>query len=100
MVRDKDGNPKVDDPATLHPIQIMMLTVAEREALGLWAGAYGIGGNGLNRLTKISDGVYKSEDDAQTINEVYDNEIYARLPLRVTVPIGGKFNLEGEKIWD
>lgn len=35
IVRDKNGKPKVDDPSTLHPAQIAMLTKEEREELGL-----------------------------------------------------------------
>lgn len=35
LVRDKDGNPKIDDPSSLHPSQIAMLTPQERSAFGL-----------------------------------------------------------------
>ena len=38
LVRDKDGNPKVDNPTSLHPSQIAMLTPDERKALGLKQG--------------------------------------------------------------
>lgn len=35
IVRGPDGKPKVDDPATLHPVQIGMLTPDERAELGI-----------------------------------------------------------------
>jgi len=35
LVRDKNGRPKVDDPKSLHPEQIKMLTPEERVELGL-----------------------------------------------------------------
>jgi hypothetical protein len=35
IVRDKNGRPKVDDPSTLHPEQIKMLTPQECADLGI-----------------------------------------------------------------
>lgn len=35
LVRDKDGRPKIDDPSTLHPSQIAMLTPEERAEFGV-----------------------------------------------------------------
>ena len=35
LVRDKDGRPVIDDPKTLHPAIVAMLTEAEKAELGV-----------------------------------------------------------------
>jgi len=88
IVRDKDGNPKVDDPTTLHPLQIAMLTQAEKTAFGLWDGAFAQDAQGFKRLTKTANG-YDAVDALVAVSMVFDGSDTFRLPERVDVPAGG-----------
>ncbi len=90
LVRDKNGVPRVDDPATLHAVQIMMLTVEEREALGLWTGPFVLDAQGQKRV-RATDTGYEAVDKIVAASVVIDENGQFRLPHRIDVPIGGAF---------
>lgn len=70
LVRDKDGNPKVDDPSGLPPEMIMMLTQSEKEGFGLWTGPLARDAEGVKRL-EVVEGGYKAVDDLVAANVLY-----------------------------
>jgi hypothetical protein len=90
LVRDKNGVPRVDDPSSLHPVQVMMLTPEERKALGLWAGAFVADAQGFKRVRRVSGG-YEAVDKIVAASVVIDENGQFRLPHRIDVPIGGAF---------
>lgn len=82
VVRDKNGNPRVDDPNTLHPIQIGMLSTAERQNLGLWTGCFCRDAAGYKRMTKVDEGVYQAEEPIRAISEIFDGTDVYRVAER------------------
>jgi len=72
LVRDgTTGKPKVDDPATLHPIQLGMMTEAERLEFGLHPGPYAIDAQGVKKLEKVAGG-FKALEPLVACNVVID----------------------------
>jgi hypothetical protein len=73
LVRDSvTGKPKVDDPSTLHPVQLGMMSEAERTELGVWPGCWARDAQGYKRLTKLGDLLYRAEDNLVAVSEVFD----------------------------
>ena len=85
LVRDKDGNPKVDDPERLPPELVMMLTEAEKTALGVWTGPLVRDAEGVKRLTKE----YLVVDDLVAANVLHELDgTIKRLSPRVSLKAG------------
>lgn len=92
LVRDKDGNPKIDgDPNALHPSVQQMLTVQEREVRGMWTGALAKDAQGIKKLTKVGDKVFRAEEALVAVSEIFDGDNYYRLAQRIDVPVGSTF---------
>jgi len=88
LVRDKDGRPRVDDPATLHPLQIAMLTDAEKSALGVWPGAFIRDAEGFKRVERNGAGRYRAVDPIRAAGTLHDGLAELRLTDRRDVPAG------------
>ena len=81
IVRDKDGKPRIDDPASLHPLQIGMLTAGERQVLGLWDGVFGRDADGWKRLRAHGPDQYLADEPIRALSElVIDNKVYRVQP--------------------
>lgn len=93
LVRDKTGRPRIDDPATLHPVQIAMLTPEERAELGIWPGAFARDAQGTKRLTHLGNNQYRAEDTLVAVSEVFDGLTHYRLTARVDVAAGGTLTI-------
>ena len=88
LVRDKDGNPRIDDPSQLHPIQINMLTSAEKQLLGMWDGIYGRDADGWKRLRQYGPEQYVADDPIRALAElVLEDRVY-RVEPRVDLSVG------------
>ena len=73
LVRDKKtGKPKVDDPATLHPIHLGMMSRAEREELGVHPGPYAVDAQGIKTLSGSSVMGFKAIDALVAVNVIYE----------------------------
>jgi hypothetical protein len=72
IVRGKDGAPKVDDPASLHPIQLGMMTKAEREALSVYAGNWGRDAQGFKRVRGTADSGFVADEDMIALSEIFE----------------------------
>jgi len=88
LVRDKNGNPKIDNPTALHPLQVAMLTTDERVAHNLWGGAFAHDAQGFKRMTKTAEG-YQAVDPLVAASTIYDGMKTISLPKRIDVPAGG-----------
>lgn len=91
LVRDKNGVPRVDDPATLHAVQIMMLTVEEREALGLWTGPFVLDAQGQKRV-RATDTGYEAVDNLIAAGVLIEDSGQYKFPHRIDVLSGATFN--------
>ena len=94
IVRDASGRPKIDDPSALHPVQVLLMTESERAELGLWQGAWARDADGFKKLTRVSDTVFRAEEDLRAVSEVFVNhhEMF-RLMDRVDVAKGDQLSL-------
>lgn len=82
MIRDKDGKPSIDDPSTLHPAQIFLLTDQERADLGLWRGAFLRDAQGWKRVEEQPDGTFIAIDPIVAAQEIFiaNGKCYAITP--------------------
>lgn len=97
LVRDgATGKPRVDDPAQLHPVQIGMMTTAEREELGLWTGAFARDAEGIKRMTRTDEGVYRAEEPCRAISEIFDGNRIFRTIRRGDLEVGKKVQIKLE----
>lgn len=71
LVRDKDGKPKVDNPADLHPVQLGMMTDQERNELGVWSGSWARDARGYKKITVSADGKVTAHDDLIAVSELF-----------------------------
>lgn len=96
LVRDKDGAPRVDDPASLHPIQIGMMKASERDALGVWSGCWARDAQGYKKVSKMGDGGFIAEDALIAVSEIFDipadgsGATILTVSPRCDVPKGGR----------
>lgn len=99
LVRDKDGNPKIDgDPKAMPIAMQQMLTPDEREALGLYAGPVAEDRDGVKRLKRrgdLGEIAYEAVDALNAAYVVYDNGKQIPMSQRINVPAGGTFAKEG-----
>lgn len=93
LVRDKDGKPKIDDPSSVHPAVIALLTEQEKQELGIWTGPHARDAQGTKRLEKTADG-YRAVDNLVAVTEIYDGELYVKLAVRSDVLAGTEIKLE------
>lgn len=93
LVRDRDGNPKIDDPSSLHPSLVQMLTVEERQRFGLWTGPQARDAQGVKKLEKLSGG-YRAVDDLVAVSEIFDGNDCYRMIERVDVKAGYDISME------
>jgi len=93
LVRDSNGRPKIDDPSSVHPAVIGMLTHEEKVELGIWTGPHARDAQGTKRLEKTAEG-YRAVDDLVAVTEIYDGELYVKLSVRSDVPAGTEIKLE------
>ena len=92
LVRDAAGKPRIDDPSTLHPLQIGMLSPEEKDQFGVWPGAFAGTAQGFKRL-KATDGGYIAMDDIVAINQVFDGmDVFAVVP-RLDIKAGQKLTI-------
>jgi len=54
LVRDSQGRPRIDDPTTLHPGIVSMLTMQEKIDFDLWPGMLIQDAEGIKRATLVS----------------------------------------------
>jgi hypothetical protein len=95
VVRDKDGNPRVDgDPQKLDPGVIAMLSSAEREALGLWAGPLCRDAQGIKRMQESANETLVAIDSLVAASEIWVGDECFRLTQRADVPAGGTIKLK------
>lgn len=94
VIRDKDGNPRIDDPANLHPAQVLMLSDQERSNLGLWGGCFARDAQGFKRLTQLGPQKFRAEENLVAVNEILiaDGDVRAVLERR-DIPAGTEFNI-------
>ena len=96
LIRDKaTGKPRVDNPASLHPVQILLMTVDERRELGVWDGAWARDAQGFKRLTVIDQNTFRAEEQIVAVNEILvdDGKFYPVTP-RCDIPSGETITLE------
>jgi hypothetical protein len=96
LVRDKvTGKPRVDNPTSLHPVQILLMTPDERRELGVWEGAWARDAQGFKRLTCLPDGTFRAEEPIVAVNEILvgENQFYPVLP-RCDIPAGETITIE------
>ena len=94
VVRDKDGNPKVDgNPADLHPGIVMQMTPQERAALGIWDGPLVRDAQGIKRVSE-DDEEFTAEDALVAASELWTDGARYRAVQRIDVPAGGTFQLQ------
>lgn len=91
LVRDAHGRPKIDDPSTLHPAQVMMLTYDERVEMNIWPHALVVDAQGIKRATRNDDGELVAIDQIVAASVVFEdlNPHGARLSSRRDVPVNG-----------
>lgn len=98
VVRDKDGNPRIDGNPTDLPPQIQcMLSVAEREALGLWPGPLARDAQGVKRVERVASNRYRAIEPLVAVSSVFDDGKELRVSARRDVAAGGEFEVTGER---
>lgn len=93
LVRDANGKPRIDDPSTLHPKHLCMMTEAEKEALGLWTGCFGRGADGFKHMTKVDEMTYRAEEPIVAIGEILDGDDVWRVLHRQDMKTGDRIVL-------
>ncbi len=104
IVREKDtGKPRVDDPSTLHPIQLGMLTLEERAELGVHSGPFAVTAGGIFPLTKSGDD-YRAGEDLRAVGQIIEPgaepnsttiyKVFPRTDVRAGKMIGGQITVE------
>jgi len=94
LVRDAQGRPKIEgDAASLHPGIVMMMTAAEREALGLWAGPVARDAQGVKRL-ELAGEEYTAKDALVAVSEIWTEGGCLQVLQRADVPAGGTFTVK------
>lgn len=93
LVRDQNGKPRIDDPSTLHPKHLCMMTTEEKEELGLWTGCFGRGANGFVNMTKVDEMTYRAEAPIVALGEVLDGEDVWRVFHRQDLKTGDRIAL-------
>lgn len=90
LVRDKDGNPKIDDPENAPAPVLAMLTPQERRDRGIWDGVFVIDAEGTKKAIQRDDGTFEAVDAlvAATVVLVDANTHHLIRP-RVDVRPGG-----------
>lgn len=102
MVFDKDGKPKVDDPSTLHAMQIALISLEHRAELGIWEGPMAVDAQGSQkRLERLGPRKYKALDKLVACSAIFDLEFdneqpgdrFIQLPQRFDVAQGDTFTI-------
>lgn len=70
IVRDKNGKPRVDNPATLTPMHIAQLTPLEKRELGVWDGEFAVGASGWTKLRQLRPNEFYVEENASAVNQI------------------------------
>jgi len=95
VVRGPDGKPKIDgDPAALHPNIVALLTVAEKDELGLWSGPAARDAQGIKRLQQSANETLVALDALTAASLFWIDGVCYKSIERVDVPAGGTFNLK------
>lgn len=96
LVRDKEtSKPRVDDPTQLHPIQVGLMSKAEREELGIHSGSYARDADGIKKLEKLANGTFRAIDSLRAVNDIFslgdnpDETALLTVYPRCDVPAGG-----------
>jgi hypothetical protein len=96
LVRDSNGNPRIDgDPTKLHPAIIMQLTKKERKDIGVWEEEFALDAQGVKRVRKSGIG-YEAMDNIVALSVIFDGNQTYKADERRDYNIGAIITIDKE----